>query len=76
MPRQTPSTGVPPADALAQQLVEPELVKVAPSLGGKAPTPGSTSPSAARSPAGRWVTWRATPTCSSAFSTERRLPMP
>ena len=44
---------------------------------GNAPTPGSTSPSAARSASwSRVITASRAPTCSSAFSTERRLPMP
>jgi hypothetical protein len=43
---------------------------------GNAPTPGTTIPSAAR--ISSWSAVRATsaPTCSSAFSTLRRLPIP
>ena len=43
---------------------------------GKAPTPGSTSPPAARMRPGSLVMVARTPTCSRAFSTERRLPIP
>jgi hypothetical protein len=43
---------------------------------GNAPTPGSTTPSAARIRSWSLVTSADTPTCSNAFSTERRLPMP
>ena len=43
---------------------------------GKAPTPGRISPSASRTAPGSAVTVAVAPTCSSAFSTERRLPIP
>ena len=43
---------------------------------GKAPTPGRITPSAARTSAASLVIVALAPTCSSAFSTERRLPIP
>ena len=44
--------------------------------GGKAPTPGTTSPSAARRSPCALVNAARAPTCSNAFSTLRRLPIP
>ena len=43
---------------------------------GNAPTPGTTSPSAARSSPGSEVCAIGVPTCSKALATERRLPIP
>jgi hypothetical protein len=43
---------------------------------GKAPTPGRISPSAARIVSASLAIFAVAPTCSSAFSTERRLPIP
>ena len=43
---------------------------------GNAPTPGSTTPSAASAAAGSLVISASAPTFSNAFSTERRFPIP
>ena len=43
---------------------------------GNAPTPGTTSPSAARSSSWSAVCTIDEPTCSNALATERRLPIP
>ena len=43
---------------------------------GNAPTPGTTSPSAARSAPGSAVWTISAPMCSNALTTERRLPIP
>ena len=49
IPRQTPSSGTPASSALARQLVEAQRRAGFASPRGNAPTPGTTSPSAARS---------------------------
>jgi hypothetical protein len=60
---------------VAQDVVEAELADDA-HRGGKAPTPGSRTPSAARSASWSAVIDVRAPTRASAFSTERRLPIP
>ena len=64
-------------DALAQQLVEAELAQVAPSRAGTRRRRARRAPSAARSSSwSRVIDRRARRRAASAFSTERRLPIP
>jgi hypothetical protein len=60
---------------VAQDVVQPSsrMTRIA---AGKAPTPGSRTPSAARSASWSAVIDVRAPTRASAFSTERRLPIP
>ena len=71
-----PSVGTPARDALAHQLVEAELAQALIALreGADAGDDQPVGRRAARS----WSALRSAraPTCASAFSTERRLPMP
>ena len=67
---------MPAATRSTQQLVEAELRAGCSIARGNAPTPGTTRPAAARSAPWSALTSALTPTCSSAFSTERRLPIP
>ena len=75
MPRQSPITGT-PAAACSRITSSSPSARSRRIASGNAPTPGTTMPSAARISA--WSAVRATraPTCSSAFSTLRRLPIP
>ncbi len=75
MPRQTPSSGAPAAARSRRTSSSPSraTLRIA---SGKAPTPGRITPSAARIASASDVMTGRAPTCSSAFSTLRRLPMP
>ena len=76
MPRQMPSSGVPCRGELTDQLGQAERVAGCASPAGtrrRRAAPGRRRHAAHR---GRRVIARSRPTCSSAFSTERRLPIP
>jgi len=74
-PRQMPRIGTPAARRSSISSSRPSART--PSIAfGKAPTPGRISPSAARIVSASLAIVAVAPTCSSAFSTERRLPMP
>ena len=76
-PRQMPRIGTPGVAALGDQLVEARARGSAPSPCGKAPTPGRIERRRRRAPRrASLVIVAVAPTCSSAFSTERRLPIP
>ena len=70
-----PSTGVPELrrSATSASSSSSRTRRIA---AGKAPTPGRMTPSAARTARGSLVIEASAPTRSSAFSTERRLPIP
>ena len=75
MPRQMPSIGRPAASSSPISTSNSSSRRLPIAL-GKAPTPGSTAPSAARISSWSRVRTAVAPARSSAFSTERRLPMP
>ena len=75
MPRQMPSIGTPPSTPLADQPVEPELADPLHRLRERA-DPGQDEPVGGAGASWSLVITASAPTRSSAFSTERRLPMP
>ena len=75
MPRQMPSTGVPSPTRASISRSKPSSRTRAIAF-GKAPTPGRTRPSAPAAASASAVRTTSAPTCSKAFSTERRLPIP
>ena len=72
---QTPITGTSASTRSRRSSSRPRRRTCSMAL-GMAPTPGSTTPSAARTRAWSLVSSGSAPTCSSALATERRLPMP
>jgi hypothetical protein len=75
IPRHRPMTGTPAAARSRTSSSRPEA-RSRRIASGKAPTPGTTSPSAAARTSGSDVSRGSPPTRSMAFSTDRRLPMP
>ncbi len=75
MPRQIPSTGV-PLSARSRITSSSPSARSRRIASGNAPTPGTTTASAERISSWSAVRRTSAPTCSSAFSTERRLPIP
>ena len=75
IPRQMPSVGTPCSTRSLSMASRPSP-RTASIAFGNAPTPGSTIASAARMRSWSRVISGAAPTRASAFSTERRLPMP
>ena len=75
IPRHSPMTGTPAAARSRTSSSRPgaRSRRIA---SGKAPTPGTTRPSAAARTSGSEVRRGSPPTRSKAFSTDRRLPMP
>ncbi len=71
----TAKNGTSPAMAARATFSRP-LSRKARAHAPKAPTPGSTTASAASTSAGSVTRRAAAPTCCSAFSADRRLPMP
>ena len=75
MPTQTPSTGRPPARRRSM-ICGPSAAASPAMQAWKLPTPGTNRPSAASAASGSAVSVTSAPTCSSARTALRMLPLP